>query len=113
MINGKTILAVIPAKGGSKRFYRKIVLPLVGKPLILWSLEAGIKSKYIDKLVVSSDDLETIRVSSKSDIQTIVGPKDLATDDTTSFSAVEHVVDNIDETFDFNVLLQPTSPLRN
>ena len=113
MINGKTILAIVPARGGSKRLPRKNILPLAGKPLILWTLEAGIKSKYVDMLVVSSDDSEIIRLSSKMDIQTIVRPKELATDEASSFSAVKHVVENIDETFDFIILLQPTSPLRN
>ena len=61
MINGEKILAIVPARGGSKRLPRKNLLSLAGKPLILWSLEAGIKSKYIDKLVVTSDDPETIK----------------------------------------------------
>ncbi|MEZ8695459.1 acylneuraminate cytidylyltransferase family protein, partial [Vibrio splendidus] len=47
MINNKRILAVIPARGGSKRLPRKNVLPLAGKPLINWSIEAGKKSQYI------------------------------------------------------------------
>ena len=97
MINGKTILAIVPARGGSKRLSRKNLQPLAGKPLILWSLEAGIKSKYIDKLVVTSDDPETIKVSRKLDIQTIVRPKELATDEASTFSAIKHVVENIDE----------------
>ena len=52
----KTFLAIIPARGESKRLPRKNLLDLCGKPLIAWSIEAGLKSKYIDKLVVSSDD---------------------------------------------------------
>jgi len=55
MINGKTILAIIPARGGSKRLPNKNILELDGKPLIAWSIEEGLKSKYIDKVVVSSD----------------------------------------------------------
>jgi len=113
VINGEKILAIVPARGGSKRLPRKNLLSLAGKPLILWSLEAGIKSKYIDKLVVTSDDPETIKVSRKLDIQTIVRPKELATDEASTFSAIKHVVENIDEVFDLIVLLQPTSPLRN
>ena len=113
MINGKTILAIVPARGGSKRLPRKNILSLAGKPLILWSIKAGSKSKYIDKLVVSSEDAEILEVSKKSGVQPIVRPKELATDEASSFSAVKHVVENIDETFDFIILLQPTSPLRN
>jgi len=113
VINGKTILAIVPARGGSKRLPRKNILSLAGKPLILWSIKSGNKSKYIDKLVVSSEDAEILEVSKKSGVQPIVRPKELATDEASSFSAVKHVVENIDETFDFIILLQPTSPLRN
>jgi CMP-N-acetylneuraminic acid synthetase len=113
LINGKTILGIVPARGGSKRLPRKNLLLLAGKPLILWSLEVGIKSKYIDKLVVSSDDTEILRVSEISGVQPILRPKELASDEASSIFAVKHVIETIDETFDVIVLLQPTSPLRN
>mgnify|MGYP001345207931 CR=1 FL=1 len=113
MIKGKKILAIVPARGGSKRLPRKNLLPLAGKPMILWSLEAGIKSKYIDKIVVTSDDSDTIKISRKLDIHTIVRPKKLATDEATTYSAIKHVLENIDDIFDLIILLQPTSPLRN
>jgi len=113
VINGKTILAIVPARGGSKRLPRKNVIPLAEKPLILWTLEAGIKSKYVDMLVVSSDDSEIIKLSNKMGIQTILRPKELSTDEVLVFPLIEHVLDNIDETFDFTICLQPTSPLRN
>ena len=113
MINGKTILAIVPARGGSKRLPKKNLLLLAEKPLILWTIEAGIKSKYVDMLVVSSDDSEIIRLSSKMGIQTIVRPKELSTDEVLIFPLIEHVLDNIDKTFDFIICLQPTSPLRN
>ena len=56
MYKNKTFLAIIPARGGSKRLPRKNILDLNGKPLITWTIEAAIKSKYIDGIVVSSDD---------------------------------------------------------
>ena len=58
MINGKKVLAIIPARGGSKRLPRKNILPLGGKPLIGWSIEAAKQSKYIDEVFVSTDDQE-------------------------------------------------------
>ena len=58
MIKDNTFLAIIPARGGSKRLPRKNVLPLSGKPLINWTIEAALNSKYIDKVLVSSDDDE-------------------------------------------------------
>jgi len=113
VINEKTILAIVPARGGSKRLPRKNLHPLAGKPLILWTLEAGIKSKYIDKLVVSSEDMEILKLSKKYGIHPIVRPKELASDESLIFSSVNHAVETIDENYDFIVLLQPTSPLRN
>lgn len=65
MYKNKTFLAIIPARGGSKRLPRKNVLDLCGKPLITWSIEAGLNSKYIDKVVVSSDDDEILEISRK------------------------------------------------
>ena len=58
MINDKTVLAIIPARGGSKQLPRKNILSLVGKPLIAWTIEAAQASKYIDKCIVSTDDEE-------------------------------------------------------
>ena len=65
MLNNKTFLAIIPARGGSKRLPRKNLLDLCGKPLIAWSIDAGKKSKYIDKVLVSSEDNEILDTSSK------------------------------------------------
>ncbi len=58
MLNGKTFLAIIPARGGSKRLPRKNILDLAGKPLIAWSIKAARESTYIDKVIVTSDDNE-------------------------------------------------------
>ena len=65
MNKNKTFLAIIPARGGSKRLPRKNVLELCGKPLIAWSIEAALKSKYLDKVIVSSDDEEILNISKK------------------------------------------------
>ena len=63
MLNGKSFLAIVPARGGSKRLPRKNVLDLAGKPLIAWTIEAARNSKYIDKIVVSSDDTEILQIA--------------------------------------------------
>ena len=112
MYQNKTFLAIIPARGGSKRLPRKNVEDLCGKPLIAWSIEAGLKSKYIDKVVVSSDDEEILNTASKFRIDTIKRPDRLANDTATSFDAIKHVL-SISKNYDYVVLLQPTSPLRN
>jgi len=108
----KTFLAIIPARGGSKRLPRKNVLELAGKPLIAWSIEAGLKSKYRNKVVVTSDDNEILEISKKYGAEIIKRPDELASDTATTFDAVKHTIDNI-EKYDYIVLLQPTSPLRD
>ena len=62
MYTNKTFLAIIPARGGSKRLPRKNVLDLCGKHLIAYTIEAALKSKYIDKVIVSSDDDEILNI---------------------------------------------------
>ena len=108
----KTFLAIIPARGGSKRLPRKNILDLCGKPLISWSIEAALKSKYISKVVVSSDDEEILNISSQFGAETIKRPDYLSSDTATTFDAIKHTIDNF-KNYDYIVLLQPTSPLRN
>ena len=112
MSNKEKFLAIIPARGGSKRLPRKNILELCGKPLIAWSIEAGQKSKYIDKVVVSSDDSEILDIAKKFEADVLRRPNNLATDTSTTFDVIKHILDNI-EGFDYIVLLQPTSPLRD
>lgn len=113
MINNKKILAVIPARGGSKGIPRKNIRDLAGKPLIAWTIEAAEKSKYIDKLVVSSEDDEIISVAKSFGCDDpFIRPKDLAQDDTPGIEPILHAVQKI-RGYDYVVLLQPTSPLRN
>jgi CMP-N,N'-diacetyllegionaminic acid synthase len=112
MYKSKTFLGIIPARGGSKRLPRKNVLDLCGKPLIAWSIKAGLNSKYIDKVVVSSDDDEILNISSNFGAETIKRPVELASDTATTFDAIKHTIDNF-ENYDYIVLLQPTSPLRD
>ncbi len=112
MNKNKTFLAIIPARGGSKRLPRKNVLELCGKPLIAWSIEAGLKSKYIDKLIVTSDDEDILSISEKYGSDIIKRPEELSNDTATTFDALKHTIDNL-EKYDYIVLLQPTSPLRN
>lgn len=111
MYQGKSYLAVIPARGGSKRLPRKNVLDLCGKPLIAWSIEAALKSLYIDKVVVSSDDEEILDISEFFGASILKRPNVLASDVATTFDTIKHVIDNL-EKYDYIILLQPTSPLR-
>ncbi|MDX4028616.1 acylneuraminate cytidylyltransferase family protein [Aliarcobacter skirrowii] len=112
MYKNKTFLGIVPARGGSKRLPRKNMLDLCGKPLIAWSIKAGLNSKYIDKVVVSSDDEEILNISSNFGAETIKRPVELASDTATTFDTIKHTIENV-EKYDYIVLLQPTSPLRN
>lgn len=112
MHNGKTFLAIIPARGGSRRLPHKNVLDLGGKPLIGWSIEAGVKSRYIDKVIVSSDSDEILQISQKYGAATIKRPNELANETATTFDAIEHTLAQCSG-YDYVVLLQPTSPFRN
>lgn len=108
----KTFLAIIPARGGSKRLPRKNLLDLCGKPLIAWSIEAALKSKYISKVIVSSDDEEILNIAKKYKADFIKRPDELASDTATTFDALKHTLENVGK-YDYVVLLQPTSPLRS
>jgi len=111
MYKDKSFLAIIPARGGSKRLPRKNILDLNGKPLIAYSIEAGLNSKYIDKVIVTSDDDEILNISKKFGADTIKRPDELASDTATTFDAIKHTIENTKK-YDYIVLLQPTSPLR-
>lgn len=116
MINNKRVIAIIPARGGSKRLPRKNVLPLAGKPLIMWSIEAALASKYIDKIIVSTDDTEIADISRAAGASVpFLRPAELASDTASSADVVIHALDYLEsqeEYYDYIVLLQPTSPLR-
>ena len=106
-------LAIIPARGGSKRLPNKNILDLNGKPLIAWSIEAAKKSKYIDDIVVTSDREKILDIAKKYNVKNVKRPDYLASDIATTFDAINHTIKNLKEKYEYIVLLQPTSPLRN
>ena len=112
MYKGLSILAIIPARGGSKRLPRKNVLDLNGQPLIVWSIKAAKKSHYIDEIIVTTDDDEILQIAESHGVKTVRRPADLASDTATTFDAINHTIDNT-PMYDYVMLLQPTSPLRN
>jgi N-acylneuraminate cytidylyltransferase len=113
MISGKKILAVIPARGGSKRLPRKNVLPLAGKPLVGWSIDAAKESQYVDQIFISTDDQEIADVASQFGIYVPeLRPADLASDTAKTESVLIYTLEKYGKDSDIVVLLQPTSPLR-
>jgi CMP-N-acetylneuraminic acid synthetase len=109
------IISIIPARGGSKGLPKKNILPLGNKPLIAWSIEASLKSKFINKTIVSSDSDEILEIANSYGADIIKRPAHLALDTTPSEPVIENVLKNIEnlEDYDYLVLLQPTSPLRD
>lgn len=113
MYKGKMILGLIPARGGSKGLPGKNILPLLGKPLIAWTIEEAKKSKYIDRLILSSEDKEIITIAMRYGCEVpFVRPESLAQDDTPGIEPVLHSLRTLPEKYDYIALLQPTSPLR-
>ena len=116
MYSGKNILAIIPARGGSKGLPQKNILELNGKPLIAWTIEKALQSKLIDKIFVSTDSKEIADIAEKFGIYIpFLRPKEFAQDNSPSSEAVIHSLENfgnMGERYDYLALLEPTSPLR-
>ena len=115
IMDNKKILAIIPARGGSKGIPRKNIKLLAGKPLIAYSIEAGLKSKYINKVVVSTEDEEIAEISKKYGAEVVKRPKELARDESPTIDAIKYTLKFLEfEGYipDIIILLQPTSPLR-
>ena len=109
-------VALITARGGSKGLPKKNILSMAGKPLIAWTIEAALSAKCIDKVYVTTDNVEIAEVSRQFGANVIPRPDELAQDETGSEPVIAHAIEylqavNIEVTQVF--LLQPTSPLRN
>jgi CMP-N,N'-diacetyllegionaminic acid synthase len=117
MINDLPCLGVIPARGGSKRLPRKNIMMLADKPLIQWTIEAGLESKVIDKLIVSTDDIEIASVSRRCGANVpFIRPSRLSKDITISYDVLDHALCELEsqsEQYAYIIMLQPTSPLRS
>lgn len=112
MINEKKVIAIITARGGSKGVPRKNIKKLAGKPLIAWTIEEAQRSKYIDRLILSSEDTEIIQTAKEFGCDVpFVRPAELAQDTTRGIEPILHALQK-SEDYDCVVLLQPTSPLR-
>ena len=117
MISNKRVIAIIPARGGSKGLPGKNIRPLCGKPLIAWSIERALQSHYVDAVVVTTDSHEIADVALRYGAEVpFLRPAHLASDTASSVDTVLHALDHyrdtLGKTFDYVVLLEPTSPLR-
>lgn len=113
MINGKRVLAVIPARGGSKGIPHKNIKKLCGKPLIAHTIEAAKSSAYIDSIYVSTDSARILHVAQHFGVRnTDLRPRRLAQDNSKTIDAMLHSIAK-NPGFDILILLQPTSPCRD
>lgn len=109
------VIAVIPARGGSKGVPRKNIRVVAGKPLIVWTIEAARKAGCIERIIVSTDDEEIACVARQWNAEVVMRPTQLATDAAPTLPVLQHVVDALAaEGYrpDAVITLQPTSPLR-
>ena len=111
MIGIQRVLAIIPARGGSKRLPRKNVRDFLGRPLIAWTIIEAQKSEYIDTIVCSTDDDEIENIAKLYGCVVLRRPAELATDEATMSDVVLNVMDCHSD-HRVIVVLQPTSPLR-
>lgn len=107
------VLGVIPARGGSKGLPGKNLRELGGRPLIAWTIDAALRARSLSRVIVSTDD-EAIASAAQSRGCEVPfeRPAHLATDEATSIDVLRHALESMDATFDYAVLLQPTSPFR-
>ncbi len=116
--NNSKIIAVVPARGGSKGIPRKNIKLLKGKPLITYTIEAAKKSKLIDRIIVSTDDVEIANIAKECGAEIpFLRPEELAKDDITDLPVLQHVLKwlivNEDCNPDLMIYLRPTAPIRD
>ena len=113
MINGKKVIAIIPARIGSRGIKFKNIRMLNGKPLIYWTIKCALASRYVDKVIVSTDSKQIADLSKKygADVP-FIRPKSLSSDSAKSVDVIIHCLASITDRFNYVILCEPTSPLR-
>lgn len=111
------MLAIIPARGGSKGLPGKNIKELKGKPLIAYTIEAALKSKYITRVIVSTDDMEIVKVAKQYGAEVpFIRPSELASDTAKAIDTYQFVCNRLEVEEKFKItnfiVLQPTSPFR-
>lgn len=113
MIDQKRILALTPARGGSKGLPGKNTRKLCGKPLLSYPIETAQASKYIDKIIVSTDCTDIAQIAKEYNATVSIRPPHLATDKALVADTIRELIRGMEEKFDYLVLLEATSPLRS
>jgi CMP-N,N'-diacetyllegionaminic acid synthase len=115
VINGCKVLALVPARYGSKGLPLKNIRPLNGKPLLAWPVQSALASRFVDRVVVSTDSEEfaAIARAAGADVP-FLRPPEFATDTSASIDVILHAIDTLAcnrDYYDYLILLEPTSPL--
>jgi len=118
MIKNSTVLAIIPARSGSKGLPNKNIMMCAGKPLIQWTIESALEVDYFDNVIVTTDSLDiAILVETCGAKVPFIRPSEISQDSSSIIDVIDHALKNYldcnGNSFDYVVLLQPTSPLRN
>ena len=110
----KKVIAIIPARSGSKSIKDKNIVKLRGKPLIAWSIEQCLKSKKIDEVYLSTDSRKYAKIAKKFGLKKIIyRPKSISNDKSTDYEFVKHFIDNIETNHGVIAHIRPTTPFRN
>jgi CMP-N,N'-diacetyllegionaminic acid synthase len=116
MLNGKRVIAIVPARGGSKSIPGKNIKPLDGKPLLAWSIDIARQVAEIDRIIVSTDDSEIASVASSYGAEVYDRPAQLASDEALVIDTIKDLLSRLASEGDapeWVVLLEPTCPLRS
>src|SRR5450631_2088722 len=116
MLNGERVIAVVPARGGSKSVPGKNIQPLGGKPLLAWSIDVAHEVKEIDRTIVSTDDPKIASVGRAHGAEVYERPPHLATDEALVIDALKDLLATLlseGEMPEWIILLEPTCPLRS
>lgn len=111
------IIAIIPARGGSKGIPKKNIVEINGKPLISYTIDVAKKSKLIDRIIVTTDNNEIAEISKKYGAEVpFIRPSDLAEDHVPTYPVIRHTLNWLDENENYKpdliVILEPTFPIR-
>jgi N-acylneuraminate cytidylyltransferase len=116
MLNGQRVIAVVPARGGSKSIPGKNIKPLLGKPLLAWSIDVARQVSEIDRIIVSTDDSQIASVGEAFGAEIYARPAHLATDEALVIDALKDLLRRLESEGDapeWLILLEPTCPLRS
>lgn len=109
-VKARSVLGIIPARGGSKGVPRKNIRLAAGKPLLVWTIEAAQKSRVLERWVVSTEDAEIAEIARRHGAEVLPRPAELASDEASTVSVLQHVLEQVPA--EVVVVLAPTSPIR-